>query len=144
MKFVLDASVAGKWLLPEADSDKARWLFERWNKGQLELIAPALLVAEIASMLWKRVARDFMPAREAMGLFQEFSKLGLALAPIETLAGVALELSIKYRHPFYDCLYVALAVENRCDLLTGDERLFRSLHPRLPQVRLLKNLEIEG
>lgn len=144
MKFVLDASVAGKWLLPEADSDKARWLFERWNKGQLELIAPALLVAEIASMLWKRVARDFIPAREAIRLFQEFFEIGLALAPIETLAGVALELSIKHRHPFYDCLYVALAVENRCDLLTADERLFRSLHPRLPQVRLLKNLEIAG
>lgn len=144
MKFVLDASVAGKWLLPEADSGKARGLFERWNKGQLELIAPALLVAEIASMLWKRAARRLIPASEAIRLFQEFSELGLALAPIETLAGEALELSITHRHPFYDCLYIALAVQNRCGLLTADERLFRSFHPQLPHLRLLRNLEIEG
>ncbi|HEX5482869.1 MAG TPA: type II toxin-antitoxin system VapC family toxin [Terriglobia bacterium] len=144
MKLVLDASVAGKWLVPETDSDRARWIFERWNRGQIELIAPALLVAEIASMLWKRATRGLISTEESIHLFQEFFKLGLGLTPIETLATVALELSILHGHPFYDCLYVALAIENRCGLLTADEKLFHSFHPQLPQVRLLKSLEIEG
>jgi predicted nucleic acid-binding protein len=40
MKFVLDASVALKWVLPEADSAKAIALRENYRKGVHELIAP--------------------------------------------------------------------------------------------------------
>lgn len=137
MKLVLDASVAAKWLVPERDSDKAKALFESWNDGQIDLIAPTLLTAEIASMLWKRATRGLMSAAEALRLFQEFSDFGLALSPIQTLATSALRLSVAYRHPFYDCLYVALALREGCDLLTSDAKLFNAFSPVFPHVRLL-------
>lgn len=123
--------------MPERDSDKARSLFEKWNAGQVELIAPAVLTAEIASMLWKRVTRGLMPGDKVLRLFQNFSDLGLVLTPIETLAQAALVLSITHRHPLYDCLYVALAARERCQLMTADERLFRAFNAIFPRVRLL-------
>ncbi|MGH9397646.1 MAG: type II toxin-antitoxin system VapC family toxin [Terriglobia bacterium] len=144
MNLVLDASVAGKWLLEESGSDKARAVFEKWNSGHLELIAPALLLAEVASMLWKRAVRGLIPGGKALQLFEGFTKLRLDLVHIEGLAGSALQLSVIYRRPFYDCLYVALALERHCDVLTADERLFRSFSPRLQQVRLLKDWSLDS
>jgi predicted nucleic acid-binding protein len=47
MKWVVDASVAAKWLAPEEDSAQAlKYL-------NAELLAPDLLFAEVANILWK-------------------------------------------------------------------------------------------
>lgn len=142
MKLIVDASVVGKWLLPEPDSDKARRLFQSWNEGQVELAAPALLSAEVGNMLWKRVVRGFLPRGDAATLFRDFSEFGLALSPIEALARAALELSLAHGHPFYDCLYVALALESRCDLVTADERLVRSFQLKSITIHLLHTWEV--
>jgi predicted nucleic acid-binding protein len=40
MKYVLDSSVAFKWLVPEVDTPKALHLRDEFNKALLELIAP--------------------------------------------------------------------------------------------------------
>jgi predicted nucleic acid-binding protein len=141
VKLVLDASVAGKWLVPERDTDRARNLFDHWNDGRMEIIAPALLSAEIASMLSKRVARGFLQPADGLRLFQDFSHFGLALIPIESLARAALGLSVRYRHPVYDCLYVALAARERCSLVTADEKLFNAFAAVFPLVRLLADIE---
>jgi predicted nucleic acid-binding protein len=48
-RFVIDASVAVKWVLAEPDSVQALAL------RQHDLAAPELLVAECANVLWKHV-----------------------------------------------------------------------------------------
>ena len=50
MRIVVDASVAAKWLLPEADSAIAMRLLD----APYELHAPRLLVSEVTSVLWRR------------------------------------------------------------------------------------------
>ena len=44
------------------------------------------------------------------------------------------ELSSQFRVGVYDCLYVALAEREGCELVTSDDRLYRSLpgHPIVP------------
>jgi predicted nucleic acid-binding protein len=49
----------------------------------------------------------------------------------------ALGLALAHGHPVYDCLYLALALERRCDLITADERFFRAMRVSLPCIRLL-------
>jgi predicted nucleic acid-binding protein len=137
VKLVLDSSVAAKWLVPERDSDKARNLFEAWSDGQVDLIAPTLLIAEIASMLWKRAIRGIVPGAEALRLFRSFLELGLVLTPIKTVASAALRLSLARRHSLYDSLYVALAATEGCELMTADEKLFKAFEATFPKVRLL-------
>jgi len=39
----------------------------------------------------------------------------------------ATRLAIELDHPAYDCLYLALAVENGCRFVTADERLVKKI-----------------
>jgi predicted nucleic acid-binding protein len=57
---VVDASVAVKWVLPEADSGPAVALREADA-----LIAPSLVIAEIGNALWKSVLRGDVDKSDA-------------------------------------------------------------------------------
>ena len=62
------------------------------------------------------------------------------LAPILPLMDRALEISIAKRHNFYDCLYVALAERERCELLTADTKLITNLQASFPFITSLATL----
>lgn len=51
MKYVLDSSVALKWVLPEPDSGRAVRLRDEYNALVHDLIAPDIFTPEIASGL---------------------------------------------------------------------------------------------
>ncbi len=42
---------------------------------------------------------------------------------------MAASLAAAHRHPVYDCLYLALALDLRCDLVTDDARFRRAVTP---------------
>jgi len=44
----------------------------------------------------------------------------------------AIDISSKVRIGVYDCLYVALAERENCELITADDRLVRNLQPAFP------------
>jgi predicted nucleic acid-binding protein len=125
MKFVLDASVAVKWLVPETESGRAREVFSAWNEGLIELAAPDILPSELANTLWKKAQKGELNGAYAMQLLKEFINIRLPLVPSENLAMAALSLSLIHRHPVYDSIYVALALQEKCSLLTADEKLKR-------------------
>jgi len=52
----------------------------------------------------------------------------------------AYEISSQTRHGFYDCLYVALAEREGCELLTADQRLINNLGPVFPFIKSLASL----
>ena len=139
MTIVVDASVAAKWLFEETDSAKARLLLTEIERGRFESLAPEILPAEIANSLSKRVFRGLLEPVEAEAQYQRFRQACPALISNGTLAESALHLALRRRHSFYDCLYVALALEIACDLLTADEKLYRAFSPIFPQVRLLRD-----
>ena len=66
----------------------------------------------------------------------------LNLQPSNLLASRALELAVEFRHPIYDMLYCALAIENDCEFVTADNVLVSKLSRRLPFVRLLTTIDI--
>jgi predicted nucleic acid-binding protein len=139
MSVVVDASVAAKWLLQESDSDRALALLAEWRDGHLEGFAPDILAAEVANALWRRVMGGLIPVEAAEQLFARFYRLEFPLLPIGDLAGAALGLALRHSHPVYDCLYVALALETRSDLVTADTRLVRALGSAYPRVCLLRD-----
>jgi predicted nucleic acid-binding protein len=126
---IVDASVAAKWLLAEADSDRAAALFQAWIAGRIGLLAPEILPAEVCSSLWKRVMRGLLPAAEARRLQSQFSNLGIPLHPIAGLAGDAFDMALQFRHSVYDGLYLALARETGAEFITADEKLFHLASP---------------
>src|SRR5271157_769428 len=134
---IVDASVVAKRLVLEPDTDKARALFANWERGALEILAPAILPAEIANMLWRRASRALLSAAVVENLFREFYAFHVPLWPIEDLAELALTLAIRNGHSAYDGLYVALAIKTGWDLVTADERLYNMLSPSFPNIRLI-------
>src|ERR1700758_1660173 len=121
MTIIVDASVAVKWLFPESDTHKARALLDEARVGRLTMLAPELLPVEVASSLWKRVYRQGLEVDEVWAQYHRFLRLSPALVRISSLTDTAFRLALAKRYPIYDCLYVALALETPCSLVTADE-----------------------
>lgn len=52
----------------------------------------------------------------------------------------ALSIATRARIGVYDCVYVALAEQEGCDLITADARLLNSLRPTYPFVTSLASV----
>jgi predicted nucleic acid-binding protein len=52
----------------------------------------------------------------------------------------ACEISSQVRVGIYDCLYVALAEREKCELITADDRLVKTLQPQFPFIVPLSSL----
>jgi len=119
---VIDASIAVKWVVEEEGTPEALALRQR-----TKLIAPDLLVAECANILWKKAARGELSKEEAILAAKLLQGAEVELLPMRSLFETATSLAIELDHPAYDCIYLALAVENDCPFVTADERFLRKL-----------------
>lgn len=121
-RLVVDASVAVKWVVEEAGTEEALSLLER-----SALSAPDLLMAECANILWKKVRRGELTEQEAGLAGQLIQRADLDVQPTRPLMSRALDLAIALDHAAYDCIYLALAIENGWRFVTADERFVRKL-----------------
>jgi predicted nucleic acid-binding protein len=120
--FVIDASIAVKWVIEEEGTAEALSLRKR-----ARLMAPELLVAECANILWKKVRRDELSPDEAVLAARLLQGADLELVSTRSLLERATRVAVDLDHPAYDCLYIALAAANDCRFVTADERLLRKL-----------------
>jgi predicted nucleic acid-binding protein len=133
--FVVDASVAAKWLLPAAGEgllDQANHLAARHVKRELLLLAPDLIGAEIGNVLWKAARRQRISRIQAANSLRRFMDLEIQLVPTADLLVQTLQIAVTCDRSFYDSLYVALALTTKTELITADERLVNALGSRFP------------
>lgn len=116
MRLVVDASVAVKWGVPEAESHLALPLLDAG------IVVPDLIHAEIANVLWKKVMRGDLTADEAGEVARGLSQLDVEVHDTASLMIEALSLACDFRHPAYDFHYVALARRLDLPLVTADQR----------------------
>jgi len=139
-RLVVDASVAVKWVVPEAGSAAALKL-RAWPS----LLAPELIVAECANILWKKVARGALTVGDALLAAEILEHASLTLYPMRSLVRSVTRMAIELGHPAYDCIYLALAAREKCPMVTADERLARKIAaarvPGLPEVLTLAEAE---
>ena len=128
--YIVDASVAVKWLVAETHSAQAASLLD----SGATLLAPDLLFAEATSALAAKHRRGELGREE----FAEVVDL-LRVAPVGTplsmrrLAAAAARLSSDLEHSVYDCFYLALAIHEDYPVVTADTRFHRKVrsHPYL-------------
>ena len=118
-RFVIDASVAIKWVVAESGTAEALALLGN------ELIAPALLQTECANILWKKVKRGELLADEAKIAAKLLTRAGIVPCASEPDLTQAVKLALALDHPAYDCVYLLAARAAGAPLVTADERLLR-------------------
>jgi predicted nucleic acid-binding protein len=139
--YVVDASVVLKWFLPEKDSGLADSLLEDFLNGDAELIALDLILLEAANALWKRVElRQELSATEASLIYRDLLTLPISLIGTGPLADRAFQFAIKHKHPVYDAVYCALAIERNCEFITADQTLANKVRGELPFVRHISDM----
>ncbi|MGA2427579.1 MAG: type II toxin-antitoxin system VapC family toxin [Candidatus Acidiferrum sp.] len=134
-RFVVDASVAMKWLslfAMEPFVDRAKRLLDRGAAGEIRMLVPDLFWLEVGSVLCKAVRRcncDVIEANEALVKMQQ---LPLKTASSVRLVNSAQRIAIQYGRSIYDSLYVALAKASDSQLVTADEKLANTLAAHQP------------
>jgi len=109
MKYILDASVALKWVLPEPDSAKAVALRDDFHHGIHQLLAPDVYPIEIAHALTRAERQGRITVAASGRLLTDILLTLPDLHPSLSLLARACELSSNMRMGVYDCLYIALA-----------------------------------
>ena len=127
MKLCLDACVAISMLLPEDDNEVALVLREAFRNQIHNLISPDILPIEVAHALTRAERQGKIDVGSSRVLFDGFLD---SCPPLYPYIDRAMQLSSKFRIGVFDCLYVALAEEQECQVVTSDKR-FLELFPDL-------------
>lgn len=129
--YVIDASVAIKWVVEEPGTAEALALRDGGR-----LMAPELLVAECANILWKKAIRNELSRQEALFAAKLLKSAEIELIPMRGLLEAITAIAIDLQHPAYDALYIAVALERDCRFVTADQGLVNKLKAsRVPRYR---------
>lgn len=116
---VLDASAAVRLTLGDA---AACGLAESIRTASL-VLAPELMLTEVANTLWKLQRADQLAGLNPQQLLLDARELVDRVEPDRHLQAEALALACHLNHPVYDCLYLALARREAATLVSADRRL---------------------
>jgi predicted nucleic acid-binding protein len=119
-QLVVDASIAIKWVLWEDHAMAARHVL-----STREMLAPHLLWAEVGNAIWKRQRRRESSLEEACRQLSDVRELPVRTFSHWPLMPTALDLAMSLGQTVYDCLYLALAEEEDCVVVTADRRFHR-------------------
>ena len=128
--YVVDASVAVKWLVAEPLSEESATLLD----SDVTLLVPDLFFAETTSALAAKHRHGEMDAEQVADAVDL-----LRTAPVATplsmrrLAASSARLAKDLGHPVYDCFYLALAIHENYPVVTADTRFHDKVrkHPYL-------------
>lgn len=121
---VVDASLAVKWFLPEPGSADAALVLEQYPGA---IVGPDLLGIEVCATFVRganMVKSNRADALNALGKFRTMIDDGIIGLRRTTIAqqDMAARQAIDLGHPLKDCIYLALAMELNCPLVTCDAR----------------------
>ena len=128
--YVVDASVAVKWLVEEVLSDAAAALLD----DDSTLVAPPLLFAEVANALWAVRRRGDIAAADLAEAVETLRAAPVSIpVSMSDLTSATTRLASDLGHPVYDCFYLALAIHTQYPVVTADTRFHDKVrrHPYL-------------
>ncbi len=122
MKYVLDANVGLKTVLPEDGTAAALALLTDFKNQIHELIAPDIYLVECGHALTRSERKGLIQPPEAFEKMLLIAATRPQLFQHISLMSRALEISSTTLHGLYDCLYLALGEREGCQVITADEK----------------------
>ena len=130
MKAVLDSSAALASVLPEPHQAKAIQLLDEFRNGLHDLLAPDIFPIETLNGIAK--AERQRRIRNGYALWQGIMSDSPVYHPHFPLLPRAYAISAQTLTAVYDCVYVALAELEGCELVTADDKLVKNLQSTFP------------
>ncbi|MBN1121040.1 MAG: type II toxin-antitoxin system VapC family toxin [Anaerolineae bacterium] len=121
-RFVVDTSVVVQYLIEDNDTPQVTELFAASFESRISLWLPDYCLVECANVLWKRVVFDNDSLEMATQIVENLDKLPLTIVPATRLLARAMPIGANHRLAIYDCLFIALAEELDCPLITVDRK----------------------
>lgn len=131
--YVVDASVAVKWYLPEEHSQQATSLLT----PDAVLWAPDLIYVEVGNVFWKRVQRGELDHERARIFLSDFLASPLRIEDSPFLLEKAWDIATRYGRSVYDSLYLALADKLGVPMVTADLRLYNAMQDTVLKQNIL-------
>jgi predicted nucleic acid-binding protein len=122
-RLVVDSSVVIKWSVPEVHSADAL----RYLDPDLDRDAPELLLAEMSSILWKKVGRHELTEAEADKIAEDLEQADINVHSMGSLFRPGLNIALATGRSAYDSIYLVLADSLSTRLVTTDRRLYNAL-----------------
>lgn len=136
MMAVVDASVALKWQFQDEEAtDEATGLLSDFVDGKVRLIAPTLFSYEIVSAVNVAINRKRISEADGYRAIKYLTSLDIELWGFVELIESTFHLARQYGLSPYDCAYMALAEKEKCDLFTGDRKLFNAIKSQFSWVQ---------
>lgn len=135
--YVIDASVASRFLLVEDLSDRAGMVLQGFLEGEFNLSAPKLVTYEVGNTLWKAVRQTIIGLDEAQRKLSYLLRLRIDTVELdERDHKEALNWGVKNSSTYYDSVYVKTAIKAGAVLLTCDDVLYQKAHKEVPTMHL--------
>jgi predicted nucleic acid-binding protein len=123
VKYVVDTSVAVKWVIP----DSGLGLEDGTNLALAlldhELEAPDCMIGEFANALFKKVTRKEINTEQAQAAFAILPST-VSFFPSADLVEPALSLALDMIHPVHDCIFLVSAIQRGFPLVTADRKFY--------------------
>jgi len=134
----VDSNVVIKRAVDEDASDAVRTLWERWERDDIQIVAPTLVWYEIASSLRKKVVREALTEDEAGDALDKLLRLQLSMLSIPGHQRRAWEMANELDRPqAYDSHYLAVAEYADCPFWTADRRLYNAVKDKFKRIHLI-------
>ena len=134
MAFVLDASIAAAWALPDESSSLANRMLTRTESEGA--VVPALWWYEVRNILVIAERRKRITASDADAFLRNLERLSIRIAELGDSQRI-LRIARDHRLSVYDAAYLELALRENLPLATLDRTLSLAAVPE--RVSILKN-----
>jgi predicted nucleic acid-binding protein len=119
--YVVDASVVIQYAIAQTYTSEARGLVARMYQGD-QLFIPEFCLLECVNVLWKEVRFRGLPQTQAEQIIAELLSLAFRIMPTVHHLPRALQIGLSCQLAVYGSLYIALALNLDCPLVTVDDR----------------------
>lgn len=119
-KIVVDSSIVVKWFVDEVDSLKARQLFKEHQEERISFYAPDIIIIEVVNALFFKA--DF-PKNQLEDVVRKLFQAEIKFVYLEQdLIQKSVDIMIEHKIASYDALFIALAQDLDCPLITNDRK----------------------
>ena len=136
--YVVDASVAAKWVLSGEPFEKnALRIKDDYLSGIAQVCAPSFIVLEVANALWKAIRLGRIIEEEAHEALKTLDDLFITLHELNwTEISQGLSIARKLDLTIYDASYLLLSDKLKAQIITADDKLFEKAKKHFRVVHL--------